>query len=86
MNSQHSKNAHWWINMKEESGSGAALDIPTVTRHWAPSERMAWDEDMKMTPDGHSLPQSPMEHHCIWKTVVASQNSSKTSSPLFVCS
>lgn len=86
MHSQHSKNANWWINVNEESDSGAALDIPAVTGHWAPPERMAWNEDMKMTPKGPSLPQSPVEHHRSWNTAVASQNSPKTSSSLFVCS
>lgn len=86
MHSQRSKNANWWINKNEEGGSGTALGIPAVTGHWAPPERTAWDEDMKVTPNGPSLPQSPMEHHCSSKTVVASQNSPKTSSSMIACS
>lgn len=46
---------------------------------------MAWDEDRKMTPDGYLHPHSPKEHHCSWKTVAASQNSSQTSFLLIVC-
>lgn len=58
MESQHSKNANWWLNVNEDSGSGAALVIPAVMGHWGPPERMTGAEDMKMTPDGPSLPRA----------------------------
>lgn len=44
--------------MNEESGSGAALDIPAAMGHWGAPERMAGDEDRKMTPDRASLPRA----------------------------
>lgn len=82
----HRRNAKRRINVGEESGSGAALDTAAVRGCWAPPERTARDEDMKMTPDRHSPLQGPRERRCSWKTVVASPNSPKTSSPSFVCS
>lgn len=86
MHSQQGKNANLWMNMNEESGSVAALDLVAVMGCWVPLERMARAEDDIC---GHSLSLDPVEHHCNWKTpnpVMASQNSLKTCSSFFVCS
>lgn len=82
----HRRNAKRWINVSEESGSGAALGTAAVRGCWAPPERTARDEVMKMTPDRPSPPRGPRERHCSWKTVVASPHSPKRSSPPLVCS